>query len=257
MGVSTLRRGVVAFLLSPLTDLAAGLEPLVRSHERTSLLIAAAAALAAGWWIQVPVHELLHVLGCVAMGGTVTELQIAPVYGGGWLGRVLPFVVPGGDYAGRLTGFDTHGSDLAYLLTDFSPYVLTIALGVPMLRACGSRPRPILFGAGTVLAMAPFCSLTGDYYEMGSILVTGAWGLALGRGGHPIPDAIRSDDLLRLIGDLASGGQAAAAVRGLGGGAVFGLIVVSFCVGAFLGFATYGAGAWVSTLMRRRGSRDG
>jgi hypothetical protein len=81
---------------------------------------------AAAWWIYVPVHELLHALGCVMTGGSVGELQIAPRYGGTLLARVFPFVVGHSDYAGRLSGFDTKGSDWIYLATDVMPYVLTV-----------------------------------------------------------------------------------------------------------------------------------
>jgi hypothetical protein len=32
------------------------------------------------WWIYVPVHELLHALGCAAAGGSVGRLWIQPRY---------------------------------------------------------------------------------------------------------------------------------------------------------------------------------
>ena len=41
-----------------------------------------ALGLAAGWWLYVPVHELLHALACLAAGGEVTRLEIDPLYGG-------------------------------------------------------------------------------------------------------------------------------------------------------------------------------
>src|SRR5262249_2715862 len=74
-----------------------------------------AGGMLAGWWIYVPVHELLHAAGCRLTGGGVTRLEIGAVYGGALLSRVLPFVVAGGEDAGRLSGFDTHRSDRIYL----------------------------------------------------------------------------------------------------------------------------------------------
>jgi len=59
--------------------------------------------LAVGWWIYVPIHELLHAAACLLAGGEVTRLEIAPQYGGALLARIFPFVVSGGEYAGRLS----------------------------------------------------------------------------------------------------------------------------------------------------------
>ena len=42
-------------------------------------------------------HELLHAAACLAAGGEVTRLEIAPQYGGGLMARVFPFVVSGGE----------------------------------------------------------------------------------------------------------------------------------------------------------------
>lgn len=151
--------------------------------------------LAVGWWVYVPVHELLHAAACLAAGGEVTRLEIAPEYGGGLLARVFPFVVSGGEYAGRLSGFATHGSDLVYLATDFGPFLLTLFPGVWLLRRAGTAGRPVLFGLALPFALAPFLSLTGDAYEIGSILVTQlpAWG-----------ETLRGDDLVKKAQELAA-----------------------------------------------------
>src|SRR5262249_18384187 len=110
-------------------------------------------ALAAGltWWVYVPLHELAHAFGCMVGGGTVSRLDIDPLYGAALLQRVFPFVAVGSDYAGQLTGFDTRGSDLTYLLTDFLPFIATIIVGVPLLQAVGrpgwsSAAQAALFG---------------------------------------------------------------------------------------------------------------
>jgi hypothetical protein len=159
------------------------------------------AATLAAWWVYVPLHELLHAWGCLAAGGTVEELQIAPLYGGALLERLVPFVTAGGEYAGRLTRFDTGGSDLVYLFTDLAPYLLTVVAAFPLLRAARRRRSALAAGAGTVLVAAPLIGLTGDYYEMGSILTS-----ALGDGhatGSPWA-ALRHDDLIAVIGEFPS-----------------------------------------------------
>jgi hypothetical protein len=56
------------------------------------------------------------------------------MYGASLLTNIFPFVSTGSDYAGQLTGFDTHGSDLTYLFTVFFPFILTILLGVPLIK---------------------------------------------------------------------------------------------------------------------------
>ena len=182
--------------------------------------------LAVGWWVYVPLHELLHAAACLAAGGEVTRLEIAPQYGGGLLARIFPFVVSGGEYAGRLSGFDTGGSDLIYLATDLGPFLLTLFPGVWLLRRAGAAGRPVLFGLALPFAFAPFLSLPGDAYEIGSILVTQlpAWG-----------EALRGDDLVKKAQELAALPDAP-----WGG----------FVLAALLGFAwavlTCAAGGWVA-----------
>ena len=108
-------------------------------------------ALIGAWFVYVPIHELLHVGGCLATGGSVTELQLQAHYGGTLLAKWFPFVTTGGEYAGRLSGFDYRRSDWIYLATVFSPYVLSCVVGVPLIRLCCARCRPILFGVGIVV----------------------------------------------------------------------------------------------------------
>ena len=156
----------------------------------------------AAWWVYVPVHELLHVLGCLLTGGEVHELQIAPYYGGALLGRLLPFVRSGGDYAGRLSGFDTGGSDFVYLATDATPYLLTLLGGFPLLRAAARRQSPLLFGPATVLLAAPALGLIGDFYEMGSILVSRALALARRSSIEGPLAALLHDDVFALLAEF-------------------------------------------------------
>jgi hypothetical protein len=183
----------------------------------------------------------------------VKRLEIATLFGGAALARLLPFVAAGsGDYAGQLSGFDTHGSDLVYLATDLGPYLLTVFPGVWWLRraargAAGAHPGrgALAFGAALPVARAPVLSLGGDAYEIGSILVT-----RLPPWTSPaVRRLLRGDDL-----GLRWDAIAAAARAALPGAAV--TPVWSWWAGALLaavlGLAwamlTYGAGSAVATL---------
>jgi hypothetical protein len=175
-------------------------------------------------------------------GGTVTELAISPKYGGGILEKIFPFVSSGSDYAGQLTGFDTGGSDLTYLLTDFFPFLLSVFLGVPLLKSA-SRSAPLAaavkLGISLPIAFAPFISFSGDYYEMGSIIVSRAASLF-----SPSFDVERwrSDDLFKLADGLFfSGGQ-------YGTGDVAG-VSLSFILGIVLIYATYFLGVLFSRIL--------
>jgi hypothetical protein len=243
---------VIALIRRPLDDYFAALTPFATGWRWARLAVFAVALLLT-WWVYVPVHELAHAYGCMLGGGTVTRLEIDAVYGAALLQRVFPFVHVGSEYAGRLTGFDTHGSDAVYLLTDFLPFVATIIIGVPLLRAA-ARPgrdplaQAALFGAAIPIAYAPFVSLTGDYYEMGSILVSGAFA-AIEPGFDPV--RWRSDDLFRLIDQLFGTDGTGGAGDALG-------LSVSFVVGAVLAILTYAAGVLVSRALveSRRQQRD-
>ncbi len=229
-------RRLVALLRLPVDDYLAALDVFLHGISVPRGLAALLAALAC-WWIYLPVHELLHALGCIAGGGSVTRLEIDAIYGAAWLQRLFPFVAVGSAYAGQLTGFDTGGSDLTYLLTDALPYALTILLGVPLLRAAGRRQAGVgqaaLFGAALPLALVPFGSLAGDYYEMGSIIVSRLTALVV--ADFPL-QRWRGDDLPLLIETLAS--------QGLSGLDVLGLSL-STLLGVALAFLTYAAGvAW-------------
>src|SRR5258705_6478487 len=113
---SRFMRRTVALFATPGRDVLRGLDRCLDAGVRGLPL--AALGLALGWWVYVPLHELLHAAACLVFGGSVTRLEIDGMYGGGLLARMLPFVVSGSQYAGRLSGFDTHGSDAIYLATD-------------------------------------------------------------------------------------------------------------------------------------------
>jgi hypothetical protein len=236
------------FFSEPIRDLMAAMDARVvrASHPKRALVVVLVAGIAS-WWIYVPVHELLHALGCYLTGGTITELQIAPEYGGALFARFLPFVVGRSDYAGRLSGFDTHGSDLIYLATDALPFLLTIFIGVRLLKACARGGPPALLGAAFVLGLAPFYCLTGDYYEMGSIITTRV--LTWVSGGPLRFASFRSDDVVKLVTDVWTQ-PGDFQVEGVGGAVAAGFVVTGgLLCGALLAFATYAAGA---RLMRER-----
>ncbi len=229
LAILTAVRGFLLFT-RPWLDTFRGLEACLDRGGRA--LVAVGAGLAAGYWLYVPLHELLHAFACMATGGTVTRLEIAPLFGGGLLARVFPWVVSGGEYAGRLSGFDTGGSDLVYLATDLGPFLLTLWPGVWLLRRAARRRQAALYGASLPFALAPFLSLTGDAYEIGSILTTrlSPWSdtatLAL----------LRGDDLLKKVPELAA--LASPPWAGL---------VLAALLGVAWAFATYALAGWIAS----------
>jgi hypothetical protein len=234
------------FFSEPIRDLMAAMEAQIvgARHPKRALVIVLLAGVAT-WWVYVPVHELLHALGCYLTGGGVTELQIAPEYGGALFARLVPFVVGKSEYAGRLSGFDTRGSDLIYLATDALPFLLTVFIGVPLLKVCAHRRRAALLGAAFVLGLAPFYCLTGDYYEMGSILTTRVVTSLSGAQTLRFA-ALRSDDVVKLVTDLWTQ-PATLQVHGTGGAVVAGLVVAGgLACGVLLAFATYAVGGLVT-----------
>lgn len=238
-------RKLVDFMAAPLTDYVAALEaafPSLRLSSAAAVLIMAIVT----WWIYVPIHELLHAYGCIWTGGEVTRLEIDAAYGAAWLQQIFPFVAVGSEYAGQLTGFDTRGNDLIYLATDFLPFTLTILIGVPLLQsAARERQRPLRaafkLGVAMPIAFAPFMSITGDYYEMGSILVSrvASWFVA-----EFDVERWRSDDVFKLAGELMGAGGTLFDAAG---------VSAAFVVGFVLMFVTYAAGTWwAGTILRRR-----
>lgn len=221
---------------APVRDLVRGLDRCLAAPgpgKGYRELALAALGLAAGWWLYVPVHELLHALGCLAAGGSVSRLEIATLYGGRLLERVVPFVAAGSDYAGRLAGFDSGESDAVYLATVFAPYLLTLFPGVWALRRAGRAGRPFVFGLTLPVALAPFVALPGDAYEIGSILTTRLppW--------TAFAETLRGDDVVLQIAEL---GRVA--------GAPWGGFAVASLLGVLWAFATYGAAAAVASMLR-------
>lgn len=241
-------------LLSPFDDLLAALGAALPDPPWAGL-VAALGGFAAAWWVYVPVHELLHAFGCIVTGGSVTRLEIDARYGAALLQRLFPFVAVGSEYAGQLTGFDTRGNDLIYLATDFTPFLLTILIGVPLLLAAARTTRrgvrsSFLLGVALPVALAPFTNLAGDYYEMGSILLSRAAlplvpGLDLGRW--------RSDDLLKTANELLF--QGAFRVTDLVG------LTCGALLGAVLAWTTYGLGrtfaGWLGRTRPAAAQREG
>jgi hypothetical protein len=218
-----------SFLKRPFMDVLQGLE---RCLDRgVPGLLLAMLGLAAGWWIYVPLHELLHAAACLATGGEVSRLEIGAPYGGRILAWIVPFVVPESSYAGRLSGFDTHGSDLIYLATDLGPFVLTLFPGVWALRRSAAARRPLLFGMALPFALGPFLSLTGDAYEIGSILTTNLppW------NGLAVRELLRGDDLGKMLSRLAKVP-----------GAPWGGAGLAFFLGVLWAYLTYGLGSAVA-----------
>jgi hypothetical protein len=219
------RHPILKLFTVPFADVFHGLDRCLDRGVRG--LILAALGLLAGWWTYVPVHELLHAAGCRVTGGAVTRLEIDRLYGGAALARVFPFVVPASDYAGRLSGFDTRGSDWIYLATDLGPFLLTLLPGVWLLRRAARAGNALLYGAALPFAMAPFLSLTGDAYEIGSIVTTRLppWAAPATR------ELLRGDDVIKKLEELANVP-----------GAPWGGALVAVMLGVLWAFLTYGLG---------------
>ena len=227
----------------PLNDFLSAMEHSLRESPglHTGIILG---CLLLSWWIYVPVHELLHALGCVISGGSVTRLDLSPVYGAVFLKKIFPFISPGSEYAGQLKGFDTSGSDLTYLITVFLPYTLTIFPGVLLLKTASAEAvsplsGSIRLGISIPLAYAPFISLTGDYYEISSIVVSRLVPLA-SHGFSPL--YWRSDDLIKLSQQLLFTGNAPD-LRDVAG------LTVSFVLAIVLAFCTYAAGDACSRIL--------
>jgi hypothetical protein len=190
------------WLLIPYEDAAAHLlaaaEAILEGARTRRVLGSLLLSVFGAFYLYVPVHELLHALGCRATGGRVTTLLIAPFYGGGLLARILPFVHAGGEHAGKLSDFDTGKSDFVYLCTDLAPYLLSLG-SFSILRSARRRRSALLFGLGAVLVAAPLMGLIGDYFEMAGILASRA---LVGIGAvadDNVVRALRSDDLPALL----------------------------------------------------------
>lgn len=239
------RHPVIRWLGRPVFHVAGGFERCL-DHGMAGLVILLA-GLVVGWFVYVPLHELLHALACLATGGTVERLEIAPLYGGHLLAKIFPWVVAEGEYAGRLAGFDTGGNDLVYLATVFGPYLLTLFPGVWALRAAGQRagerlPAAAGFGFWLPWALAPFLSLPGDAYEIGSIVVTRLppWSAAA--------DLLRGDDVALVAREITAAGSAAGHWWG------FALGVLAGVIWAYL---TYHLASWIARQLLPAGPPEG
>lgn len=191
------------------------------------------------WHIYVPVHELLHVAGCLLGGGEVESLNLKPQYGGFILQKLFPFVIPESDYAGRLTGFKTP-NPWAYALVDLFPYGISL-LGITLIEFCRRKKLEVLLGLGIVLAFVPFMSIPGDYYEAVSLATT-----QVAEAINPAlqPGALVSDDVFRSIKQLEEAGTLDWSVGAL--------IFLGFLLAAYLAFMTLALQVRISGLFFRR-----
>jgi len=149
------------------------------------------------WHIYTPVHELLHVAGCVMSGGTVQELALKPQYGGTILKEIFPFIVPESDYAGQLTGFTTPNK-WSYAIVDLLPFILSL-FGAQLMFWCRKKQNTWLFGLALILAFVPFMSLTGDFFEAASLITSEGLSVFQPELGTSF---LVSDDAFKLVGSL-------------------------------------------------------
>ena len=192
-----------SFWSSPLIDYERLLQLASQGFTWFKLLLLMTCAVI-GWWLYVPIHELLHAFGCLLTGGEVTRLELSPEYGAAWLQKLFPWIAIGSDYAGQLTGFDTNQNDWCYLVTVLLPFLLSVFPGMFMLRHAltdhWENTRPwIICGFSAPMVIAPFISIIGDMYEAASILIS-----RLANTINPFIEIERwrSDDLPQLIQTL-------------------------------------------------------
>lgn len=239
------------FFLLPIQDTLNGLEAMVKVKSPFRALGPPLIAIVVVWFLYVPPHEIYHVSGCLITGGYVDRLEMSAIYGASLYAKYFSFIHVGSDYAGQLTGFDTHGSDFCYFVTDFMPYVMTLVFGVTCMKLSRRKRRPILFGIGVVVGLAPFYNMPGDYYEMGSTITTRVVSAINGVDNPPLYEGIRSDDIFKLLefvitkpGEIGLDGAKSIAI-----GVV--LIMVSCVVDVLLAFCTYWLGHFISLIFVR------
>ncbi len=188
----------MSFVFKPFYTFSLHFGELLAGPSGIRCLILILVGLVLGWWIYVPLHEFLHVAGCLLGGGQVETLHLDPLYGGHIFASLFSFVSAGGEYAGRLTDFDTGESDWVYALAVYSPFVLTLP-GFQLLKWSGNSERSLPFGLALPFAFAPVISLSGDFLELGSLTLFQAW-----KGTESIHRSLISDDLFRLVEELSS-----------------------------------------------------
>lgn len=192
--------------ISAYKDLKTGfIEPFQQRDDLIRPGIVLILSVAVTWFIYVPIHELFHVGGCVLTGGTVTELVMGREYGAGLLKSIFPFITPATtQYAGRVTGFDPNG-DFGYFVTVFAPFLLTLFPGIWFLKIAYKHQKTWLLGPGIVMGLASFYNLTGDFFEMGTILSTRLINILTAGFAADTWQGfwlLRSDDIFRLMGEI-------------------------------------------------------
>ncbi len=107
----------------------------------------------------------------------------------------------------------------------------------------------MLFGAGIVIGLAPFYNLFGDYYEMGSVIVTHIATIITGGGDKIAFVGIRADDIFKLMetfftapSDLGLEGLQAIAIGAC-------LAIISGITAVALAFLTYALGTVVADIL--------
>ncbi len=185
------------FFFKPFHTFSLHFSELLAGPDGVKRLILILMGLLLGWWIYVPLHEFLHVAGCLLGGGQVETLHLDPLYGGHIFASLFSFVSAGGEYAGRLTDFDTGESDWVYALAVYSPFCLTLP-GFQLMKWSGNSSRSLPFGLALPFAFAPVISLTGDFLELGSLALFQPW-----QGTESIHRSLISDDLFASLKNSA------------------------------------------------------
>lgn len=229
--------------------------PFQQTETRLKTLLTFVISLVVTWFIYVPFHELLHVAGCQITGGAVSTLVMGREYGAAFLSRIFPFIVPASSqYAGRLTDFEPNG-DIGYLVTVFAPYILTLFPGVWCIIMAKSRRSFLLFGPGIVIGLASFYNLTGDFFEIGTIISTRLVNLVTAGKASSIISAyweLRSDDLFRLITEISASPSSYGVGHSVGLPIVIAVIILGFILAVWSAGFTYLIGRWIADTLTTR-----
>ncbi|MBN1878526.1 hypothetical protein JW823_00270 [bacterium] len=219
--------------------------PFQRVDDRLKSLAILVSSIGLTWFIYVPIHELLHVGGCVITGGTVSELILGREYGADLLRHIFPFITPiTTQYAGRVTGFQPNG-DIGYLVTVFAPFILTVFPGVWFIGKALQTAKIWFWGPGIVMGLASFYNLTGDFFEIGTIFSTRLLDfVSLGFSSEVIPSfwELRSDDVFRLFSEIASAPDAYGMNHFTGMSIVTATILIGFFLAVVCSGLTYRLG---------------
>ncbi len=143
-------------------------EPVSKKILKTSYLIG---GFYIGDFITTGPHELLHALGHLLSGNTVTKIAILPSHGGYLYHRILPLITtnPIEGAAGSVTVISE--SLISGGIGLLSPYFVLTPLAVYAIQEGKTTKQTALCGAGFGILFTHVSSVIGDFFFLGTRLV--------------------------------------------------------------------------------------